>query len=85
MMALNDADPARLKAVLCEDAVYISDGGGRRPAATKPLKGADRIVRLLIGVRHRYARPAASASAVPKVINGSTGFLISWQRHWRCP
>jgi RNA polymerase sigma-70 factor (ECF subfamily) len=76
MTALSDGDADRLKAVLREDAVYISDGGGRTPAATKPLKGADRIVRLLIGARHRYARRAESTSAVPKMINGSAGFVL---------
>jgi RNA polymerase sigma-70 factor, ECF subfamily len=76
MTALNDGDAAPLKAVLREDAVYISDGGGQRPAATKPLKGAHRIVRLLIGVRHRYGGRAGSSSTVLKTINGSTGFLL---------
>ena len=76
MTALRDGDAGRLKTLLREDAVYISDGGGRTPAATKPLTGADRIVRLLIGVRRRYAPPSGATAAVPRVINGSTGFLL---------
>jgi len=76
MIALNDADAGRLEAMLREDAVYISDGGGRKPAASKPLIGAERIARLLVGVRRRYARPAGSATAVRKTINGRTGFLL---------
>jgi len=76
MIALRDGDAGRLEAVLREDAVYISDGGGRKPAATKPLKGAHRIVRLLIGAVRGYARTGGSPSAVPKMINGSWGFLL---------
>ena len=76
MTALHEGDQNRLKAMLREDAVYISDGGGRRPAASKPLQGADRIVRLLAGVSRRFDRPEGSRSAVPKLINGSTGLLL---------
>jgi RNA polymerase sigma-70 factor (ECF subfamily) len=76
MEALRDGDADRLRAVLRADAVYISDGGGRKPAATRPLKGAERIVRLLIGLRHRYTSFAGSTSAVPKMINGSMGLLF---------
>jgi RNA polymerase sigma-70 factor, ECF subfamily len=74
--ALYEGDADGLKALLREDVVYVSDGGGRKPSATRPVQGADRIVRLLIGVRRMSASQAGSISAVPTAINGITAFLL---------
>jgi RNA polymerase sigma-70 factor, ECF subfamily len=74
--ALHEGDADGLKAVLRQDAVFISDGGGRRPAATRPVHGADRIVRLLLGVRRMSASQAESYSAATTTINGSAAFLL---------
>ncbi len=43
-------DLAGLLALLHEDAVLISDGGGKAAAALKPIYGADRVARLMLGI-----------------------------------
>jgi RNA polymerase sigma-70 factor (ECF subfamily) len=59
---------------LAEDAVYRSDGGGRRPAARKRLAGAGRVARLLWGVarRNRWSGPRWAERLT---INGLPGWL----------
>jgi RNA polymerase sigma-70 factor (ECF subfamily) len=39
--------------VLDPDVVLTSDGGGIATAARRPVHGADRVARLLLGVAHR--------------------------------
>lgn len=46
--ATGDVD--RLLAVLAPDVVFISDGGGRVSAALKPVVGAQKVARLLLGL-----------------------------------
>lgn len=44
------ADVPALTALLVDDAVLVSDGGGVVSAARRPVVGADRVARFLIGV-----------------------------------
>ena len=53
MAAAVQGDMLALSAVLAEDAVMISDGGGKRTAALRPLIGTEDIVRLLEGLAWR--------------------------------
>jgi RNA polymerase sigma-70 factor (ECF subfamily) len=63
-----------LMAVLHDDAELVSDGGGKAAAATRPVLGADRITKFLLG----YARKAhVSESDFQLVtINGAPGLLL---------
>ncbi|MCR6630730.1 MAG: RNA polymerase subunit sigma-70 [Magnetospirillum sp.] len=65
-------DYAAIVALLEEDAVLISDGGGRVRSALNPIFGADRIARFLIGIQRKMAGPL---SLEPVVVNGGPGFL----------
>ena len=47
------ADLAGLTALLTEDAVLVSDGGGLVSAARRPVVGADRVARFLLGLAAR--------------------------------
>jgi RNA polymerase sigma-70 factor, ECF subfamily len=76
MKALNEGDATLLKTLLREDAIYMNDSGGHRPAASRPVRGADRIVRLLTGLERRYRPPEGSLSAKPALINGSDALLV---------
>lgn len=49
--AAESGDLAKLTALLTEDAVLYSDGGGKRLAALNPIVGCDRIARFVLGVR----------------------------------
>lgn len=53
MAAARDNDLEALKALLAEDAVMISDGGGKRRAALRPLIGRDDVLALLKGLAWR--------------------------------
>ncbi len=63
-----------LAACLVEDAVLLSDGGGKRPAALVPVRGADNICRLLEAVG-RNALPGEFRTREAQ-INGMPGFII---------
>jgi RNA polymerase sigma-70 factor, ECF subfamily len=71
--ALRAGDAARLLAVLAPDAEFIGDGGGKVPAALKPLLGADLIARFLLGVTRPY-RDVFDGS--PVQANGSPALAI---------
>ena len=71
--ACTAGDHSRLAALLAEDAVLLSDGGGIVRTARRPIHGADRIARLLLGLRRKSGfAPAAQAVRV----NGGPGFLM---------
>jgi RNA polymerase sigma-70 factor (ECF subfamily) len=48
--ACASGDLESLKRMLADDAVVVSDGGGKQRAARRPVVGADRAARLLIGI-----------------------------------
>ncbi len=58
--ALRDGDRDELTRVLADDVGLWGDGGGRVPAARRPLFGKDAVVNLLLGLRR-----AAPALGVP--------------------
>ena len=70
--AAEDGDLDALEAMLAEDAVVISDGGGKRPAARRPIHGAARIARLMAGIA-RLRRRAGVGPLVPATVNGRPG------------
>ncbi len=59
--------------VLAEDAVFYSDGGGKRAAALNPIYGRAKIVRFLAGVQQK--RPAITDARQVR-INGLPGFVL---------
>lgn len=72
--ALLDRDVDALAAVLVEDAVMLSDGGGKATAVPRPLHGNLRIAKVLVG----FARLPASTGwrLEPGRINGLPGCLV---------
>jgi len=70
--AVLSGDMAQLTAILTEDVQLISDSGGKKPAAIKPLHGTDHVGRFLIGVTRKGV---AGAEVRPATINGLPGFL----------
>jgi RNA polymerase sigma-70 factor (ECF subfamily) len=49
--ALRDGDADALTSVLAEDVGFWSDGGGKVPAARRPVFGRDQLVAVLVGIR----------------------------------
>ena len=71
--ALQTADHALLIGALSEDATITSDGGGNVKAALNVVHGADRIARLLLGVRRK------TTGAIDErlmSINGEPGIVV---------
>ena len=62
------------KALLHPDATFVSDGGGKAAAAIRPLLGADRIAKFVLG----YAAKAhwTQSDLQPVTINGQPGLLM---------
>ena len=73
--ALARADLDALVALLHPDAVLVNDSDGRVPAARRPVVGADKVARLLLGLLQRYGRDAFLA-ARPVLVNGEPGLFL---------
>jgi RNA polymerase sigma-70 factor (ECF subfamily) len=69
-------DVEELMAVLHRDATLVSDGGGKAAAATRPVLGADRIAKFMLGYASKLHWSEEDFEIV--TINGSPGLL---QRH----
>lgn len=72
--ALETGDLQTLLKVLAPDAVLITDGGGIRQAALRPIAGAEKLVRFVTG---GIRKTGVSLAADPTVINGNPALLLS--------
>lgn len=76
MLAAAQGDRAALTAMLTEDAVMISDGGGKRKASLRPIVGREDIMRLLEGLQWRYDGEAWPLAFRAVRINGYPGIVM---------
>lgn len=74
--AVASGDVAGLKALLREDAVALTDGGGVKAAALNPIRGADKVARFYIGLARKHGRRDREVALRPAEINGAPGLLI---------
>ncbi|SHI28847.1 RNA polymerase sigma-70 factor [Streptomyces sp. 3214.6] len=70
--ALETGDPQGLLDVLAPEVVLVSDGGGVKKAAPRPITGADKVARFVIGV---LAKNGGPLTVVPTVVNGSPALV----------
>jgi RNA polymerase sigma-70 factor (ECF subfamily) len=63
-----------LMAVLHADATLVSDGGGKVAAATRPLLGADRVAKFVLGYAHKVHWSESDFQLV--TVNGTPGLLL---------
>jgi len=74
--AASSGDLAALIHVLDPDVVLVSDGGGLVTSARKPVLGADRVARFLLGVLAK----GQGGDVVDRVaVNGAPGFAVYQQ------
>ncbi|MEU9304000.1 RNA polymerase sigma-70 factor [Streptomyces sp. NPDC048269] len=59
--------------VLAPDVVLMSDGGGIKQAALRPITGADKVARFMIGGLGKNKSPITLS---PTVVNGSPALLV---------
>jgi len=72
--AAASGDTSSLASLLREDAIAITDGGGRKSAALNPIRGAQKIIRFLVGLAGKNA--GRDIRMVPMTINGTAGALL---------
>ena len=76
--ALRNGDIQGVLETLADEAVATSDGGGKVSAAIRPVRGAPRVARFMVGI----ARNAPEDwSAVPAWVNGEPAFLVHFGDH----
>jgi RNA polymerase sigma-70 factor (ECF subfamily) len=68
-------DAAQLADLFAPDAVFYSDGGGRVPAALLPVRGPDKMTRLILGLMKKYRQGTPGFAAI--TLNGGPGLLIT--------
>jgi RNA polymerase sigma-70 factor (TIGR02957 family) len=78
MSAALGGDIERLLGVLAPDVVLVTDGGGKRLAARRPVVGADRVARFLLGIAHRPydGVPAEEMEIELTDVNGVPGVVL---------
>jgi RNA polymerase sigma-70 factor (ECF subfamily) len=74
--AVRSGDVSAMTQLLAEDAVLLTDGGGKRIAALNPIHGADKIARFFAGIVGKTPELDAWRTK-PARINGLPGFIYS--------
>jgi RNA polymerase sigma-70 factor (ECF subfamily) len=69
--AVEARDEAALSALFAPDATWTADGGGRVPASPRSIVGADRIVKLILGLTKHFYRDGSTLHVA--TINGEAG------------
>ena len=73
--AVVGGDVSAISQLLAADAIFYSDGGGKRRAALNPIYGRDKILRFLIGVAAKRG-PLEPEAFRRAWINGMPGLVI---------
>jgi len=74
MTAMEARDEQALLALFAPDATWTADGGGKAGAALLPIVGADRIAKLVLGLREKFW--AVDRTVEVATVNGETGLCI---------
>ncbi|MFI2436550.1 RNA polymerase sigma-70 factor [Streptomyces sp. NPDC018693] len=71
--ALESGNPQDLLDVLAPEVVLMSDGGGVKNAALRPILGAEKVVRMFGGGLRKLKEPF---TITPTVVNGNPALLV---------
>ena len=74
LAATEARDEEALLALFAPDAVWTADSGGKTPAATRPISGAHRIARLVVGLREKFWTHNRTLEIA--TINGEAGLCL---------
>ena len=74
LAAMEARNEQALLALFAPDATWTADGGGKTAAGLHPIAGADRIARLVIGLRERFW--AADRTLHVETVNGETALCM---------
>ncbi|WP_205850214.1 RNA polymerase sigma-70 factor [Nakamurella flava] len=73
LAALTSGDIQGLMDVLAPDVVLLSDGGGKKSAARRPVRGADDVARFLLGVLAKFPADVRVDAAD---VNGAPSWIV---------
>ena len=76
MAAARGGDLTTLIEMLSPDVVLVTDGGGIKQAALRPIHGADKVLRWFAG-RARASRRASSIDFELRPVNGELAIVAS--------
>jgi RNA polymerase sigma-70 factor (ECF subfamily) len=68
-------DVDTLLGLLAPDVVLVSDGGAERHAARRPVRGAERVARLLVNISRRFP---TNVELTTPTLNGEPGIVLSF-------
>jgi RNA polymerase sigma-70 factor (ECF subfamily) len=71
--AAEEGDTDGLLKLLADDVVLYGDGGGKGPAIQKPLHGADKVAKFMLGLMRQA--PRLEISLEPAEVNGEAGAI----------
>lgn len=74
--ATASGNASQLLALLAENVVAYTDGGGVKTAALNPIFGADKVARFFTGLAVKARRLELQVSFAPSVINGAPALLM---------
>jgi RNA polymerase sigma-70 factor, ECF subfamily len=74
LAACASGDLTALMGMLASDVTFVSDGGGRAPAAPRPIVGAARVARFLLGI---WSGPLPEPRVRIVWLNGDPGLLVT--------
>ena len=69
--ALRRADIGTMMSLMTDDVTLQTDGGGKAQAAVRPIAGADKVARFLIGIS------STDYAGFPASINGQPGLVVT--------
>ena len=74
MEAMEARNEHALLSLFAPDATWTADGGGKSAAGLLPIIGADRIAKLVVGLRERFWAPGRVVEVA--TVNGETGLCL---------
>jgi RNA polymerase sigma-70 factor, ECF subfamily len=80
LLASVAGDVERIRELLAADAIMYTDGGGVVTAARKPIYGADKIARFMVGVQRKDSYPEDPVFT-RVLVNGDPGVRMDSESH----
>jgi RNA polymerase sigma-70 factor, ECF subfamily len=79
--AVDARDEQALLAIFAPDATWTADGGGNTPASPRPIVGAERIVKLILGLSKHFSTGGRTLHVAN--VNGQTGLYYQLEGQMR--
>jgi RNA polymerase sigma-70 factor (ECF subfamily) len=74
LAALEARDEQALLQLFAPDAIWTADGGGKTAASPRPIEGAERLAKLVVGLREKFW--AANRVLEIAMVNGELGLRL---------